>query len=246
MMRIHVRLSRLPPFGLMQICSRQICHVRLSRLPPFGLMQICSRQICHVRLMQIRSRQICAVILASLLISNEALADIYKFIANDGRIYYTDKPKNSMYKRIIRTRALNYSAALPYMGVNKKKFTDLITEAANRHQVDARLVHAVIQAESAYNASAISSAGAVGLMQLMPDTARRYGVVNRNDPVQNIDGGTHYLKDLLRMFNSNLDLAVAAYNAGENAVIRYHNSIPPYPETRNYVKTVLGLYHRHS
>jgi soluble lytic murein transglycosylase-like protein len=208
-------------------------HVRLSCLPPFGLMQI-------------RSRRICAVILTSLLISNEALADIYKYIANDGRVYYTDRPKNSLYKRIIRTRAMNYEAALPYMGTNKKKFTDLITEAANRHQVDVKLVHAVIQAESAYNAAAISSAGAVGLMQLMPDTARRYGVINRNDPVQNIDGGTHYLKDLLRMFNSNLNLAVAAYNAGENAVIRHHNSIPPYPETQNYVKTVMSLYYRRS
>ncbi|MGZ4956754.1 MAG: DUF4124 domain-containing protein, partial [Methylobacter sp.] len=85
-----------------------------------------------------------AVILTTLLISNEVLADIYKFTDNDGRIYYTDKPKNNLYKRIIRTRALNYSAALPYMGTNKKKFTDLISEAANRHQVDVRLVHAVI------------------------------------------------------------------------------------------------------
>ena len=186
------------------------------------------------------------VILISLLISTEVLADIYKFVDNSGHVYYTDKPTNSLYKRIIRTRALNYSAALPYMGVNKKRFADLINEAANRHQVDARLVHAVIQAESAYNARAISSAGAVGLMQLMPDTARRYGVIDRNNPVQNIDGGTHYLKDLLRLFDSNLNLAVAAYNAGENAVIRHNNTIPPYPETRNYVKTVMALYYRRS
>lgn len=184
--------------------------------------------------------------LTSLLISNEVLADIFKFIDNDGRIYYTDKPKNGLYKRIIRTRPINYAAAMPFAGVNKKKFADLIAEAANRHQVDVRLLHAVIQAESAYDARAISSAGAVGLMQLMPDTARRYGVSNRNDPVQNIDGGTHYLKDLLRMFNSNLNLAVAAYNAGEGAVMRYNNSIPPYPETQNYVRTVMSLYNRRS
>ncbi|MGZ8222461.1 MAG: lytic transglycosylase domain-containing protein [Methylobacter sp.] len=196
--------------------------------------------------MQICSRQIFAVILTTLLISNEALADIYKFIDTDGRIYYTDKPRNSLYKRIIRTRPATYAKALPYMGVNKQKFADLIAEAANRHQVDVRLLHAVIQAESAYDAGAISSAGAVGLMQLMPDTARRYGVVNRTDPVQNIDGGTHYLKDLLKMFDSNLDLAVAAYNAGENAVIRHNNSIPPYPETQNYVKIVKALYYRRS
>lgn len=186
------------------------------------------------------------VMLTSLFISNEVLADIYKFVDIDGRVYYTDKPTNSLYKRIIRTRALNYAAALPFMGANKKKFADLVAEAANRHQVDARLVHAVIQAESAYNATAISSAGAVGLMQLMPDTARRYGVIDRNNPDQNIDGGTHYLKDLLRLFDSNIDLVVAAYNAGENAVIRHNNSIPPYPETQNYVKTVLALYNRRS
>ncbi|MGZ4977069.1 MAG: lytic transglycosylase domain-containing protein [Methylobacter sp.] len=187
-----------------------------------------------------------AVILTILLISNEVFADIYKFIDSDGRIYYTDKPKNNLYKRIIRTRPVNYSAAVPFIGVNKKRFADVIADAANRHQVDVRLLHAVIQAESAYDARAISSAGAVGLMQLMPDTARRYGVVNRNDPVQNIDGGTHYLKDLLKMFDSNLNLAIAAYNAGEGAVMRYNNSIPPYPETQNYVKTVMALYNRHS
>ncbi len=203
-------------------------HARLSCLSPFGLMQICSRRIC-------------AVILAGLLIPTEALADIYKFVDTDGRVYYTDTPKHGLYKRIIRTRPQSYSKAVPFIGVNKQRFADLIADAANRHQVDVKLLHAVIQAESAYDAAAISSAGAVGLMQLMPDTARRYGVVNRNDPVQNIDGGTHYLKDLLRMFDSNLNLAVAAYNAGENAVIRYNHSIPPYPETQNYVKTVLAV-----
>ncbi len=208
-------------------------HGRLSCLPPFGLMQI-------------RSKRICTVMLTALLISNEALADIYKFIDSDGRIYYTDKPRNNLYKRIIRTRPVTYSKALPFMGVNKQRFADLIAEAANRHQVDVNLLHAVIQAESAYDATAISSAGAVGLMQLMPDTARRYGVVDRNNPIQNIDGGAHYLKDLLTLFDSNLNLAVAAYNAGENAVIRHNNTIPPYPETVNYVKTVLALYNRRS
>lgn len=202
-----------------------------------------------------------AVILTLFLISNGAWADIYKYIDTDGRIYYTDKPRNSLYKRIIRTRPVNYAVALPsligtpkpvnfnaelpYLDTNKQRFSDLIAAAANRHQVDAKLLHAVIQAESAYDAGAISSAGAVGLMQLMPDTAKRYGVVNRNDPVQNIDGGAHYLKDLLEMFGyNNLHLAVAAYNAGENAVIRYNNTIPPYPETQNYVKIVLGLYNK--
>jgi soluble lytic murein transglycosylase-like protein len=131
-----------------------------------------------------------------------------------------------------------------YRGANKSKFKDLIAQAAARHQVDERLVHAVIQTESAYNSTAVSSAGAVGLMQLMPETARRFGVMDRNDPDQNVDGGTRYLKHLIKMFEPNLDLAVAAYNAGENAVIKYNNSIPPYPETQNYVRQVLALYNQ--
>lgn len=123
----------------------------------------------------------------------------------------------------------------------KKEYTDLVAKAAERHQVDAKLVHSVIQAESAYNAKAVSSAGAVGLMQLMPGTAKRFGVGDRRDPYQNIDGGTQYLKYLLRLFDSDLNLVVAAYNAGENAVIKNNNTIPPYSETRHYVKKVLSL-----
>lgn len=178
------------------------------------------------------------------MVSNGAFADIYKMVDSEGRSYYTDEPVNNSYKRIIRTRALNYDKALPFMSGNKLKFTDMITETAMRHNVDAKLVHAVIQAESAYNSSAISSAGAVGLMQLMPGTARRYGVFDRTNPAQSIDGGTHYLKDLMRMFNSNMTLAVAAYNAGEGAVMKYNNSIPPYAETKNYVKIVMALYNK--
>ena len=135
-----------------------------------------------------------------------------------------------------RNRAPSISSS-----TRKMQFNDLIAEAAHRHQVDERLVHAVIQTESAYNAHAVSRAGAVGLMQLMPDTARRYGVFDRHDPNQNIDGGTKYLKYLLGLFNS-LDLAIAAYNAGENAVMRHGYSIPPYPETQNYVRQVLSRY----
>lgn len=190
-----------------------------------------------------------AIILLTLFIAHTAVADIYKFVDKDGRIYYTDQPKNNKYKRIIKTRAQsffsNYTPRIhAYSAVNKQRFSDLIEQAAFRHQVDPKLVHAVIQTESAYNSSAISSAGAVGLMQLMPDTARRFGVYDRNDPDQNVDGGTRYLKHLIGLFGPNLDLAVAAYNAGENAVIRYNNSIPPYPETQNYVKQVLALYNR--
>lgn len=206
--------------------------------------------------------------LLALLASNLAIADIYKYVDLNGRVHYTDEARSSLYKRIIKTspyrlkmisesrlRTRELSNHFPSVfhtfgdrfsnrGVKKNRYSDLIANAANRNGVEERLVHAVIQTESAYNAGAISPAGAVGLMQLMPGTARRYGVLNRTDPSQNIDGGTRYLKDLLGMFNYNLRLAVAAYNAGENAVIRHNNSIPPYPETQNYVRQVLALYNR--
>ncbi|ESS73150.1 soluble lytic murein transglycosylase-like protein [Methyloglobulus morosus KoM1] len=200
------------------------------------------------------------------LTSNLALADIYKYVDSNGRVTYTNLrihnsggTRNSLAKLIIKTPENHYkfrenniyptffhsfSDRFSPRNINKSRFSNLIANAAYRHGVEEKLVHAVIQTESAYNANAVSHAGAVGLMQLMPDTARRYGVLNRTDPVQNVDGGTRYLRDLLGMFNYNLKLAVAAYNAGENAVIRYNNSIPPYPETQNYVRQVLSLYHR--
>lgn len=126
----------------------------------------------------------------------------------------------------------------------KWQFNGLIADVADRYQLDEKLLHAVIQTESAYNANAVSPAGAVGLMQLMPDTAERYGVEDRNDPVQNIQGGARYLRDLLDMFHPNIDLAIAAYNAGENAVVKYNYTIPPYQETQNYVRQVLARYNR--
>lgn len=136
---------------------------------------------------------------------------------------------------------LRLRSVRPGSSKNKKEFEQLIAKTADKHHVDPKLLHAVIQAESAYNPSAVSSAGAVGLMQLMPATAARFGVTDRYDPIQNIEGGTRYLKHLLHLFNSDLRLAVAAYNAGENAVIRNHNSIPPYAETQHYVSEVLSL-----
>jgi len=177
--------------------------------------------------------------------SAHALADIFKYVAPDGRVYYTDKPdKHLNFHLFIKSRPkpITYTRDVKFMSANKSKFDDLIAKAAARHQMDPKLLHAVIQAESAYNPGAVSSAGAVGLMQLMPDTARRYGVIDRRDAEQNIEGGTRYLKDLMAMFNSNLRLAVAGYNAGEGAVMKYNNTVPPYPETQNYVQQVLRLY----
>jgi soluble lytic murein transglycosylase-like protein len=118
----------------------------------------------------------------------------------------------------------------------------LIRKVAKKAKLSPELLHAVIQAESSYNPKAKSSAGAVGLMQLMPGTASRYGVTNIWDPSQNLEGGARYLRDLLDMFKNNLRLALAAYNAGENAVKKYGNRIPPYPETQKYVRKVLDFY----
>ncbi len=170
-------------------------------------------------------------------------ADVYKRVGDDGRVYYTDAPiKGLKYKRIIRTRPKSYKSAFKRLAKNKKKYAPIIAKAAKKYQIDEKLLHAVIQVESAYDVKAISSAGAVGLMQLMPATAKRYGVSNRTNATENIEGGTRYIKDLFQMFDSNLDLVLASYNAGEGAVKKYKNTIPPYPETQSYVKKVLGLY----
>jgi len=124
-----------------------------------------------------------------------------------------------------------------------KPYAKLIHSAALHAALDPALVHAVIFVESGYDPAARSSKGAIGLMQLMPDTALRYGV---KDPAKSLEGnlraGTLYLKDLMQQFNNRLELVLAAYNAGENAVLRYGERIPPYPETRRYVPAVLAKY----
>jgi len=175
-------------------------------------------------------------------LNQAVIADVYKYEAPDGRVYYTDEPQHKKYKLIIRSKPKGYAAAFKHLKANKKKYTSLIQQAATKHGLDPNLVHAVIYAESAYDAKAISNAGAVGLMQLMPATAKQYGATNRKDPKQNIFAGTRYLKHLLGLFNDDLALSIAAYNAGENAVKKYANQIPPYPETQKYVKQVLRLY----
>ena len=121
------------------------------------------------------------------------------------------------------------------------QYDAFVREAAQTHGVDPRLVAAVVRRESAWNANAVSRVGAGGLMQLMPDTARFLGVTDVFDARQNIHGGTRYLRTLLDTFNGDLDLALAAYNAGPGAVARY-KGIPPYRETQAYVAAVRGTY----
>jgi soluble lytic murein transglycosylase-like protein len=118
----------------------------------------------------------------------------------------------------------------------------LIKLYGGQYGVDPYLIYCLMSQESSFMSSAVSPKGAQGLMQLMPDTAARYGVTNPYDVAQNIKGGTRYLKDLLKMFNGRVDLALAGYNAGEGAVMKYGNAIPPYDETRTYVKLILKRY----
>ena len=124
---------------------------------------------------------------------------------------------------------------------NRQRFIRDIAVIAGQHRLEPELLHAVISAESAFNPKAVSHAGAMGLMQLMPATAARFGVNNPFDPVANMRGGARYLRWLLDRFKS-LKLAIAAYNAGEGAVERYGNAIPPFKETQTYVARVLEFY----
>ena len=150
-------------------------------------------------------------------------------------------------KRYVRPEISFISLARPIRlqgSYEPLQYGDLIARAAHRHGLDPALLDAVIRAESAYNPSAVSDKGAIGLMQLMPATASRFGVINPYDPEQNIFGGARYLKELLELFDYDIGLSVAAYNAGENNVIRFGNRIPPFEETREYVTRVLSYYRR--
>jgi len=180
-----------------------------------------------------------------------AKADIYTYTDASGIVHFSNVPDHKNFKIVVaaqrdENRSEPTRGQIQVSQAEKSRFTPLVEEAARTYQVDAALLHAVISAESGYNPAAVSNKGAVGLMQLMPETARRYGVADSLDPEQNIRGGTKYLSDLLRMFNNNLELAVAAYNAGENAVIRHGYNIPPYRETLAYVPKVLKLQKKYS
>lgn len=184
-------------------------------------------------------------------------ADIYGFVDENGTAHFSNVQLDSryrLYKRDPLARPqVEYRtgahAAAPAGSearlTARGRYADLIRAVALEESVDPALLHAVVTVESAYNARALSPKGAVGLMQLMPDTARRYAVSDIWDPGQNLRGGARYLRDLLAMFDDNLSLALAAYNAGENAVVRAGHRIPPYAETRTYVPRVLEQYARY-
>ncbi len=199
-----------------------------------------------------------ALALAALLLlafAENTPAEVFRYADRKGSTVFTDRPIlkpgytliwRSKYGKVTKHSGKAIGAKTRFSKKhgwrNKKQFTPIITKVAKRTKLSPELLHAVIQAESAYNPKAKSHAGAMGLMQLMPATAERMGVSNVWDPKQNIEGGAKYLRLLLNMFRNNLSLALAAYNAGEGAVKKYGNKIPPYPETQNYVRKVIDYY----
>ena len=161
--------------------------------------------------------------------------EIYQYIDAKGTISLTNVPSDTRYRRV----GTHANRLHPTM--SERELEPMISRFSHQHQLHPALIRAVIKAESGFNPAAVSRAGAVGLMQLMPQTAVRMNVRDMYDPEDNIGGGTKYLRQLLDRFQGNLPLALAAYNAGEHAVDRY-NTLPPFDETRHYVRKVLRYY----
>ena len=196
----------------------------------------------------------------ALLFATGAQAQIAKVPNDDGRILFVNaEPPPPLHLTPRRAASMLETTAKrsiylppetsftgknrPGMNLDRDGAEKLVREAAERHRIDPALVRAVIETESNWNPSAVSRKGAVGLMQLIPTTAQRFGVDDLYSPQQNVDAGVRYLKALLERYNGNLDLALAAYNAGEGAVDRAHG-VPSFRETRNYVQRVQSAYFR--
>ncbi len=193
-----------------------------------------------------------AALLLSLAAANTANAQIMSVMNDDGRkLFVNSEPAQSFRLTPAKPPARVYlpgeisfmGRSHPAMSIDRDGADALVREAAERHQVDPALVRAVIETESNWNPAAYSRKGAIGLMQLIPTTASRFGANDAFNPKQNVDAGVRYLKTLLERYNGNLDLALAAYNAGEGAVDRAHG-IPLYRETRDYVQKVQNAYFR--
>jgi len=190
------------------------------------------------------------LVLASIVLPQSLPADVYKFTDRDGIVHYTNiKPSD---RQNFKTFSFPCYASDPtcqqldweHAPLNRQAFAEEIQTAAQVFTVDEALIRAIIHAESAYQPEALSPRGAQGLMQLMPATQQALQIENVFDPASNIEGGTRYLSRLLQEFDQNIDLTVAAYNAGPGAV-RQFGGVPPYKETREYVRRVKILYRRY-
>jgi len=175
--------------------------------------------------------------LVALFAYSMAFADVYVYKDNQGVLTFTNAPNHSGYRRVIKESGGPLSTG----SMTSASYEELIRLASGRRNVDADLIRAVIKAESDFNSSARSNKGAMGLMQLMPDTARLHNVNDAYDPNENVEGGVRHLKMLLERYQGDFTLSLAAYNAGSGAVEK-HGGIPPFAETREYVRRVLRFY----
>jgi hypothetical protein len=183
--------------------------------------------------------------------ASHCLGDIYKYIDPEGVIHLTNVPTehNVPYVLVMKEKRVLLQVKEDITSQNKRDisgYNDLIVKTSEKYRVDSALVKAVIKAESNFNHRAVSPVGARGLMQLMPATAATLQVQDSFHPENNIDGGVRYLRYLMNLFNGNLPLVLAAYNSGENTVLRYKKRIPPYQETQTYVRRVLDYFSRYS
>ena len=203
--------------------------------------------------MAIRWR-ICAILtcgIVSLQASSAATADVYMSEDANGHPVYASHPVGGEFRLLWRDPTVAESVSVPAAEErrwrespahqrSRERLEPIIGAAATRYSLDPALLRAVLYVESRFNPQAVSAAGATGVMQLMPLTARRYGVTDRTDPKQSVDAGARYLRDLLARFGGNVALALSAYNAGEGAVERHARRVPPYRETMTYVPEVLA------
>lgn len=186
------------------------------------------------------------MLLSLCVISNEARSDIYTFTDVSGTPNFSNVPTDERYVLALREQATFSLQQSRIIGRDHKQtYKPEIKRAATSHQIDPALLQAVIATESNYKPHAVSRKGALGLMQLMPETALRYGVSDPFNPEQNIQAGAQYLSSLMLRFNNDLPLVLAAYNSGEANVIKYGERIPPFSETRAYVPKVIGLYRKY-
>ncbi|MBI4001881.1 MAG: lytic transglycosylase domain-containing protein [Nitrospira defluvii] len=182
-----------------------------------------------------RTTQVLWVTATLLLTALPARADVYQYIDANGTISLTNVPNDPRYRRVVSELPRSRSV------ISDGELEPVIARHSRAHRLHPALIRAVIKTESDFDPLAVSRAGAIGLMQLMPQTAVRLEVRDSYNPDENIGGGTKYLRQLLDRFDGNLPLALAAYNAGEHAVERYQG-LPPIAETRQYVKKVLRYY----
>ncbi len=182
------------------------------------------------------------IVLLILMTPFSAQGDIYKYVDKKGTIHLTNIPTNPQvdYVLVYRKKRVLFSIKAKEVA----KYDQLITRTAGKYNVDPALVKSVIKTESNFNHRAVSPQGAQGLMQLMPATAYTLQVPDSFHPDNNVEGGVKYLRYLMKLFSNDLSLDLAAYNAGENAVIK-HRGIPPYRETQNYVQRVLSHYQQY-